>query len=280
MNNMEKTIAELHSMLKTAELNMGAKNKTKDELMVRDGGLKKKHGHGGTGKGKGPSAPKVRENIKGKGKGKKVKPNKARTENRCFTCNEVGHWRQNCPKRHEAVISRLNNSYKRCRPKTARIFDRVANIGRDPWLRLLLGFCHKISQWLSPSPEFLPKIPPLSLSIRRRPKSKTSSVFRSAQRNVRVVDHRWIITQAFQVTFQDQQVETGPYVPTQTVLSVPATNTEPAIPPREMEKPVPNWTDEDKRLVSIDTKARSLISMSLPDDAFHSICHLRTAKEI
>ncbi|KAJ9544088.1 hypothetical protein OSB04_023795 [Centaurea solstitialis] len=93
MNNMEKTIAELHSMLKTAELNMGAKNKTKDVLMVRDEGVKKKHGHGGTGKGKGPvqatqSAPKVRENIKGKGK--KVKPNKARTENRCFTCNEVG----------------------------------------------------------------------------------------------------------------------------------------------------------------------------------------------
>ncbi|KAJ9566122.1 hypothetical protein OSB04_002088 [Centaurea solstitialis] len=45
MNNMEKTIAELHSMLKTAELNMGAKIKTKDVLMVRDGGVKKKHGH-------------------------------------------------------------------------------------------------------------------------------------------------------------------------------------------------------------------------------------------
>ncbi|KAJ9546374.1 hypothetical protein OSB04_018917 [Centaurea solstitialis] len=109
MNNMEKTIAELHSMLKTAELNMGAKNKTKDVLMVRDGGVKKKHGHGGTGKGKGPvqviqSAPKVRDNIKGKGKGKKVKPNKARTENRCFTCNEVGHWRQNCLRRHEAEV--------------------------------------------------------------------------------------------------------------------------------------------------------------------------------
>ncbi|KAJ9547328.1 hypothetical protein OSB04_019871 [Centaurea solstitialis] len=94
MNNMEKSIAELHSMLKTADLNIGTKNKTKDVLMVRDGGVKKKHGHGGTSKGKGPvqaipSAP-------------KVKPNKARSENRCFTCNEVGHWRQNCPKRHEA----------------------------------------------------------------------------------------------------------------------------------------------------------------------------------
>ncbi|KAJ9547778.1 hypothetical protein OSB04_020321 [Centaurea solstitialis] len=104
MNNMEKTIAELHSMLKTAELNMGNKNKTKDVLMVKDGWVKKKNGHASTSKGKGPvqaiqSAPKK---GKGKGKGKKVKPNKARTENRCFTCNEVGHWRQNCPKRHEA----------------------------------------------------------------------------------------------------------------------------------------------------------------------------------
>ncbi|KAJ9555661.1 hypothetical protein OSB04_010275 [Centaurea solstitialis] len=106
MNNMEKSIAELHSMFKTAELNMGNKNKTKDVLMVRDGGVKKKNGHTSTSKGKGPvqavqSAPKK---GKGKGKGKKVKPNKARTENRCFTCNEVGHWRQNCPKRHEAVL--------------------------------------------------------------------------------------------------------------------------------------------------------------------------------
>ncbi|KAJ9536395.1 hypothetical protein OSB04_un000430 [Centaurea solstitialis] len=143
MNNMEKTIAELHSMLKTAELNMGNKNKTKDVLMVKDGGVKKKNGHASTSKGKGPvqaiqSAPKK---GKGKGKGKKVKPNKARTENRCFICNEIGHWRQNCPKRHEAgsYDQLLNNSYKCCRLKVAQIFDRVANIGRDPRLRLLLG---------------------------------------------------------------------------------------------------------------------------------------------
>ncbi|KAJ9561673.1 hypothetical protein OSB04_006833, partial [Centaurea solstitialis] len=147
MNNMEKSIAELHSMLKTTELNMGNKNKTKDVLMVRDGGVKKKNGHTSTSKGKGPvqavqSAPKK---GKGKGKGKKVKPNKARTENRCFTCNEVGHWRQNCPKRHEAggYDQLLNNSYKCCRLKVAQIFDRVANIGRDPQLRLLLGISHK-----------------------------------------------------------------------------------------------------------------------------------------
>ncbi|KAJ9543932.1 hypothetical protein OSB04_023639 [Centaurea solstitialis] len=120
MNNMEKSIAELHSMLKTAELNMGTKNKTKEVLMVRDGGVKKKNGHTSTSKGKGPvqavqSAPKVHNNGKGKGKGKKVKPNKARTENRCFTCNEVGHWRQNCPKRHEAVVESLDHALVNCK---------------------------------------------------------------------------------------------------------------------------------------------------------------------
>ncbi|KAJ9549517.1 hypothetical protein OSB04_022060 [Centaurea solstitialis] len=115
MNNMEKTIAELHSMLKTAELNMGNKNKTKDVLMVKDGGVKKKNGHASTSKGKGPvqaiqSAPKK---GKGKGKGKKVKPNKARTENRCFICNEIGHWRQNCPKRHEAGMKLVSSFHSK-----------------------------------------------------------------------------------------------------------------------------------------------------------------------
>ncbi|KAJ9553788.1 hypothetical protein OSB04_017833 [Centaurea solstitialis] len=162
MNNMEKTIAELHSMLKTAELNMGNKNKTKDVLMVKDGGVKKRNGQASTSKGKGPvqaiqSAP---MKGKGKGKGKKVKPNKARTENRCFICNEIGHWRQNCPKRHEAgsYDQLLNNSYKCCRLKVAQIFDRVANIGRDPRLRLLLGFDLRIptkTQHKKPNISFL-----------------------------------------------------------------------------------------------------------------------------
>ncbi|KAJ9536306.1 hypothetical protein OSB04_un000515 [Centaurea solstitialis] len=104
MNNMEKTIAELHSMLKTAELSMGTK--TKDVLMVKEGGVKNKHGQRNTSKGKGQvqvsqSVPKTDDNRKSKGKRKKVKVNKAKTENRCFRCHEVGHWRHNCPKRHE-----------------------------------------------------------------------------------------------------------------------------------------------------------------------------------
>ncbi|KAJ9556551.1 hypothetical protein OSB04_011165 [Centaurea solstitialis] len=75
-------------------------------------------------------------------------------------------------------------------------------------------------------------------------------------------------------------LENGPHVPTQTVHAVPAAGDQPPIPARELEKPVTDWNDEDRRLVNIDTKARSLIAMSLPDDVFHSICHLRSAKEI
>ncbi|KAJ9567225.1 hypothetical protein OSB04_003191 [Centaurea solstitialis] len=75
-------------------------------------------------------------------------------------------------------------------------------------------------------------------------------------------------------------LENGPHVPTQTVHAVPATNDQPGIPARELVKPVTGWNDEDRCLVNIDTKARSLIAMALPDDIFHSVCHLRSAKEI
>ncbi|KAJ9561789.1 hypothetical protein OSB04_006949 [Centaurea solstitialis] len=75
-------------------------------------------------------------------------------------------------------------------------------------------------------------------------------------------------------------LENGPHVPTQPVHVVPPAGDQPAIPARELVKPVMDWNDEDRRLVNIDTKARSLIAMSLPDDVFHSVCHLRSAKEI
>ncbi|KAJ9538956.1 hypothetical protein OSB04_031689 [Centaurea solstitialis] len=75
-------------------------------------------------------------------------------------------------------------------------------------------------------------------------------------------------------------LENGPHVPTQTVHPIPAAAGQPTLPERELVKPVTDWNDEDRRLVNIDTKARSLIAMSLPDDVFHSVCHLRSAKEI
>ncbi|KAJ9535340.1 hypothetical protein OSB04_un001549 [Centaurea solstitialis] len=75
-------------------------------------------------------------------------------------------------------------------------------------------------------------------------------------------------------------LENGPHVPTQTVHPIPTAAGQPAVPERQLVKPVTDWNDEDRRLVNIDTKARSLIAMSLPDDVFHSVCHLRSAKEI
>ncbi|KAJ9561621.1 hypothetical protein OSB04_006781 [Centaurea solstitialis] len=75
-------------------------------------------------------------------------------------------------------------------------------------------------------------------------------------------------------------LENGPHVPTQTVHPIPAAGGQPTVPERQLVKPVTDWNDEDRRLVNIDTKARSLIAMSLPDDVFHSVCHLRSAKEI
>ncbi|KAJ9539388.1 hypothetical protein OSB04_032121 [Centaurea solstitialis] len=64
------------------------------------------------------------------------------------------------------------------------------------------------------------------------------------------------------------------------VLHIQELEVGPGIPVRELVKPVTDWNDEDRHLVNIDTKARSLIAMSLPDDIFHSVCHLRSAKEI
>ncbi|KAJ9544070.1 hypothetical protein OSB04_023777 [Centaurea solstitialis] len=64
-------------------------------------------------------------------------------------------------------------------------------------------------------------------------------------------------------------LENGPHVPTQTVHAIPAAGNQPAVPERELVKRVTDWNDEDRRLVNIDTKARSLIAMSLPDDVFH-----------
>ena len=75
-------------------------------------------------------------------------------------------------------------------------------------------------------------------------------------------------------------MEIGPYIPTTLVVVVPATTTTLAIPVRTIIKNVTQWIDEDKRLLNIDTKARSLLSMSISDDVFDYVCHLKTSKEI
>ncbi|KAJ9558162.1 hypothetical protein OSB04_012776 [Centaurea solstitialis] len=151
MNNMERSIAELHSMLKTAEQSMGTGTKTKDVLMVRDGGVKKKRGQRNTSKGKdqvqvNQSVPKAVDNRKGKGKGKKVKVNKAKTENRCFRCHEVGHWRQNCPKRHETVCF-SNRDSNQFGPRSTKnpnnichAWERVFDISETLYRELIVEF--------------------------------------------------------------------------------------------------------------------------------------------
>ena len=73
--------------------------------------------------------------------------------------------------------------------------------------------------------------------------------------------------------------ENGPYIPTTLVVAVPAKTTTAAIPERTIVKNLTQWTDEHKHLLNIDTKARSLLSMSMLDDVFHFVCHLKTSKE-
>ena len=84
MNALEKSITELHGMLKDAEQNF---KKTTPVLMVQKG-----KGKGGIGKGK--AKPKDKVGPKSKGKAPKPKPQK---EGVCFHYNKPGHWKRNCP---------------------------------------------------------------------------------------------------------------------------------------------------------------------------------------
>ena len=81
MNEMDKSISELHTMLKIDEQNI--KSKSDHVLMVQNGkGFKKK----GKGKGKSNAQPKPKPESKAK----------APKEGVCFFCNEPGHWKRDC----------------------------------------------------------------------------------------------------------------------------------------------------------------------------------------
>ena len=95
MHGMDKSVSELHIMLKTAERSIP--KKTQPVLTIREGGIKKKT----------PQNPGKNHPPSGKGKAKqvvakpawkpKVKENPAKDAT-CHHCGEVGHWRRNCPK--------------------------------------------------------------------------------------------------------------------------------------------------------------------------------------
>ena len=80
MNGMEKTLAELHQMLKTAEVNIPSR--TAQVLMIKEGHVKK-------------SNTKKKGN---QGKGKSVANKKPQKDAKCFHCDEIGHWKRNCAK--------------------------------------------------------------------------------------------------------------------------------------------------------------------------------------
>ena len=89
---MDKTVSELHGMLKTAEKNI--KSSTKDFLMVNKGKGIKKVGKGKGKTQKGFQKPKAKPKPKPKSKAEpQAKPPK---EGICFFCNEPGHWKRNC----------------------------------------------------------------------------------------------------------------------------------------------------------------------------------------
>src|SRR3954462_4488550 len=90
MQGMEKTIPEVYSMLKSAEVEI---KKEHQVLMVnKTSKFKKGKGKNGFKKdGKGVAAP-------GKSVARKKSKNGPKPETECFYCKGSGHWKRNCPK--------------------------------------------------------------------------------------------------------------------------------------------------------------------------------------
>ncbi|KAK2372365.1 secreted RxLR effector protein [Trifolium repens] len=114
MNNLDKTLPELLSMLRTAEQNL--KFKGKSILMVSNGNKhhKKPKKQGGKWKGKGVAKPKETPPA--------LKPSGSISkEGNCFYCGKTGHWKRNCPKY-------LEDKKKGVAPTTSGIFVIEINL--------------------------------------------------------------------------------------------------------------------------------------------------------
>ena len=102
MNNMEKSIMELHGMLKTAESNMSKAKPTAAVLAIKEGGISKKRTTTPKGKGKGKvgtpnNFPKPKPKVMGQSSSQKIPKGKDSQEATCFHCGEKGHMRRECP---------------------------------------------------------------------------------------------------------------------------------------------------------------------------------------
>ncbi|KAK2421692.1 secreted RxLR effector protein [Trifolium repens] len=114
MNDLDKTLPELLSMLRTAEQNL--KSKGKSILMVSNGNKhhKKPKKQGGKWKGKGVAKPKESPPA--------LKPSGSiAKEGNCFYCGKTGHWKRNCPKY-------LEDKKKGVAPTTSGIFVIEINL--------------------------------------------------------------------------------------------------------------------------------------------------------
>ncbi|WJX77910.1 hypothetical protein P8452_61178 [Trifolium repens] len=114
MNDLDKTLPELLSMLRTAEQNL--KTKGKFILMVSKGKKhhKKPNKQGGKWKGKGVAKPKQTAPAL------KLNGGIAK-EGNCFYCSKTGHWKRNCPKY-------LEDKKKGVAPTTSGIFVIEINL--------------------------------------------------------------------------------------------------------------------------------------------------------